>query len=252
MRVLKHLPTSPLSLPHLSKSSVNQVTSRSHLEFWSLKVVSPSLPSTGTQQDTDDVKDVLNVPSIILPRNASYGPYAAFMVDPTTSIGTFLHWFQPNLILSANGTLTIDVVATNASTAIGASYIYPQPPADGYAHQYVILLYQQPPNWAVPSNYSRINPPADVYARFPFDMADFQRAAGLSEPVGTDYFRVLNGTAEQTSSLAGATPSATMASGSASATATAASKTGNAAPTKGVHDLVVAGWAGILALPMIL
>lgn len=204
------------------------------------------------------MEDVLNVPSITLPRNASNGSYAAFMIDPTTSVGTFLHWFQPNLVPSANGTLTIDIAATNASTAVGATYIYPQPQADGYAHQYVVLVYQQPANWAVPSNYSRINPPANLYARFPFDMADFQRAAGLSDPVGTDYFRVLNGTAEQTSSLAGATASATMASGSSSAAATTASasgvasKTGNAAATKGMHDVAAAGWAGMLALPLLL
>lgn len=178
------------------------------------------------------------------------------MIDPTISLGTFLHWFQPNLVPDANGNLTVDVVAINASTAVGASWIYPQPPADGYAHQYVVLLYRQPPNWAVPSNYSTINPPADIYARVSFDMADFQRAAGLSDPVGTDFFRVLNGTAEQTSSIATATPSAATASGGSSASTTSvtpvASYTGNAAPIKGVHDMIVAGWAGVLALPLLL
>lgn len=177
------------------------------------------------------------------------------MIDPTTAAGTFLHWFQPNLVPSANRNLSVDVVATNASTAVGASYIYPQPPADNYAHQYVILLYRQPPNWAVPSNYSRINPPASVYDRFPFDMADFQRAAGLGDPIGTDWFRVLNGTAEQTSSLATATPTAAMTSGGSSATTTSASGvasfTGKAA-AKSVHDMAVAGWAGVLALPWLL
>lgn len=210
--------------------------------------MSKSLPRTGAQQDTDNVKDVLDVPLIVLPRNRSYGPYAAFMIDPTTAAGTFLHWFQPNLVPGGNGNLTVDVVATNASTAIGASWIYPQPPADGYAHQYVILLYQQPPNWAVPSNYSRVSPPANVYARFPFDMADFQRAAGLDDPIGTDYFRVLNGTADQTSSIAGATSSAIATTTSASGVA---SKTGNAAATRGVHGIVAAGWAGVLALPLL-
>lgn len=211
-----------------------------------------------TQQETDgNEQDVLEIPSIFLPQDASNGSYIAFMIDPTVSVGTFLHWFQPNLVPSANRNLTVDVVATNASTAVGASWIYPQPPADGYAHQYVVLLYRQPSNWAVPSNYSRINPPANLYARFPFDMADFQRASGLSDPVGTDYFRVLNGTAEQTSSIATATPSAaTMGSGSSSASATSpsavASYTGNSADVKGIHDMVVAGWAGVFALPFLL
>lgn len=78
----------------------------------------------------------------------------------------------------------------------------------------------------------------------------------MSDPVGTNYFRVVNGTAEQTSVFATATPSTGTASGSSSVSATSASAeasaTGNAATGKGVHDMVVAGWAGVLALPLIL
>lgn len=182
------------------------------------------------------------------------------MIDPATAAGAFLHWFQPNLVPSANGSLTVNTTALNASTAVGASYIYPQPQADGYAHQYVILLYRQPSYWQVPSNYSSINPPTDLYARLLFDMADFQQASGLSAPVGTNYFRVFNGTAEQTSSLATATKTglgapttasaATTASGASSASTTSAfatvSFTGRAAVVGATSDVFGMVGAGVL------
>lgn len=184
--------------------------------------------------------------------------YVAFMVDPATARGPFLHWFQPNLVSDSTGELSVDVTVKNASTAVGAKYIYPQPPDDGYAHEYVILLYAQPSNWDVPTNYSTINPPAADSDRLGFDMAIFQSASGLSDPVGTDYFRVINGTAAQSSTVATATPTAaSTSSGGATAastttgssTSSSTSATGNAAPTNGLAQLVI---AGAFAVPLFL
>lgn len=230
--------------------------------FFSLKAVSRRRHGYVSTSLPDNCEDVLDVPSVFVNSSAPAGNYVVFMIDPTTDMGTFLHWFQPNLVADSNGNLTVDVTTQNASTAVGASYIYPQPPAENFAHLYVILLYQQPPNWAVPSNYSTINPPSDITARLGFDIADFQRASGLSDPIGTNFFRVLNGTAEQTSTIATATPTFTAASSSgsgattASATSTTESATstasGNAAAMNGGGTMSMATWAGIFGLPLFL
>lgn len=134
----------------------------------------------------------------------------------------------------------------------GAFYIYPQPPADGLAHSYVVLLYQQPLNWTLPTNYSGIvgTDMTALQNRYGFDAADFQQSAGLNGAlVGTNYFRVLNGTAEQSSSLATATmtgSTSTIASvgattspgavgtGSATSSSLVASHTANAAADVGI------------------
>ena len=145
----------------------------------------------------------MQTPSIFLDISASNTSYTAFMIDP--SARNFLHWFQPNLTPKLNRNLTVDLATGNASSATGATYINPQPRADGIAHEYVVLVYQQPPAWIVPSKYNTINPPGSLEARIGFDMADFQEVSGLKSPVGTTFFKVLNGTSEQSRALLSAT-----------------------------------------------
>lgn len=137
-----------------------------------------------------------------------------------------LHWLQPNLV-SQNGSLnlTVDVTATGASPAVGAPYLPPTPPGGSGAHRYTFLLYEQPDMWMFPTNYSQLNPPSDSSARSPFNVSDFVTAAGLGQVIGANFLRVLNGTAQETSSVASATGTAAPA-GSASATATGTTSSG--------------------------
>lgn len=125
-----------------------------------------------------------------------------------------LHYFQPNLFGSSE-VLSFDAQAENATSAVGATYIPPTPPAGDGPHRYTILLYLQPEGFSVPSQFASIDPPADVSARIGFDMAGFAKASGLGEPVAAVWFQVENkGTGSNGSSSSGT------ASASASATAT--------------------------------
>ena len=125
------------------------------------------------------------------------------------------------------------LVANLADTAIGAPYIYPQPPVSP-PHHYIHLLYAQPTNLSLPAT---LNPPVDVYARLNFTILAFQSAAGLDGAlVGANYFRVLNGTDAESSFYATATGTATFSSNSAIASASATSAvsgTGSSTTTGG-------------------
>lgn len=121
------------------------------------------------------------------------------------------------------------VQLTNA-TAVGASYIYPQPPV-GQLHEYIFLLYEQPQNWTIPTNYSTINPPSGLLARLDFQIADFQNAAGLDSPIAANYMRVLNSTAEASSSLVSATETALTLSTATEPTSSASASTTTEATT---------------------
>lgn len=178
-----------------------------------------------------------------------------FLIDQDVTYNhsrvTFLHWLQPNLQASTDA-LTVVNIADGASTAIGAPYIPPSPPADSVTHRYTFILFEQPSQWIIPSSYVTINPPADSVARIGFNITNFVAASELGEPLAANYMRVLNGTAAETSSAStetytapastrsvassAATPSAPMSSsamtsamsGSGSATSAVASATASA------------------------
>lgn len=162
-----------------------------------------------------------------------------------------LHWLQPNLVVGSGNNLTVDVTVRDASSAIGAPYITPAPPQGEGPHTYVVLLYEQPPRWSVPSNYSTINPPADVNARIGFQIADFESASGLGEPVGANYFRVLNGTAQETSSAEAAATVSASSTGAASATATTERTASSGASTSSASASASATSNGAEALSII-
>ncbi|KAK4500004.1 hypothetical protein PRZ48_008190 [Zasmidium cellare] len=199
--------------------------------------------------------DVQDSPSLAL-SNSSNVNYVAFMIDPTSRSGTYLQWLQPNLIADTTGKLTVDTTATGASSAVGATYDAPDPPTDDYAHEYVILLYQQPANWAIPRSYSSINPPPQTRKRIGFVMADFQQAAGLDAPVGANYFRVFNGSPQATSSLsavptdsgAPATASGTLATTTGSSTSAPSASSSSGANTAALRFNQSPSQAGLMAV----
>lgn len=137
-----------------------------------------------------------------------------------------LHYFQPNLV-GVNRAMTIQ--ATGGNSTVNASipsteYLPPTPPGGDGPHRYTILLFEQPADFAVPSEYASFIPPNEVTDRFPFDIAGFVKAAGLDAPIGANWFEVLNGTAEETqialTAVPGPTGTMTPAASSSAATAT--------------------------------
>lgn len=173
------------------------------------------------------ILDILVAPTIFGPASATkQGTYIALLIDEDVDSGEagrvqLLHYFQPNLVGTTKA-LTIASNITTASTIPSTEYLPPTPPGGDGPHRYTFLLFAQPQDFAIPEAYSSFIPPADVYARFPFDIEGFVKAAGLAEPVAANWFRVLNGTAEETRVALTSTgaPEATSASTANSATAT--------------------------------
>lgn len=149
-------------------------------------------------------KDALKAPTVLAPGSSSASTYLILMIDP---FGPFLHWLQPSLIPTSSSDRTLHKNNASSGSLIGAEYVYPLPPAGTGAHDYVVLLYSQPSGWQFPQEYEDLNPPASLDLRMGFDVVDFVEAARLGEPIGANYFRVINETTSASSSPA--VPSAT-------------------------------------------
>ena len=183
-----------------------------------------------------------------------------FMIDldvpinssaPNATRETLLHWFQPNLIsnmVHVNITSPPNVLVSNNDTSIaGAPYIQPGPPAGSGPHRYTLLLFAQPANFAVPSAFASIDPPANTSARIGFNITTFMKDAKLDAPVAGNFFQVLNGTSAQTSSV---TMSFPLATGSVTTTAASLTETtpsatsGGASGTASASSSAAAGSVG--------
>ena len=165
--------------------------------------------------------------------------YVLFMIDQdvlrnNTKV-SLLHWLQPNLVATPEA-LSVIATVDGASTAVGAAYIPPTPPSNTGAHRYTLLLYEQPSMWTIPSQFVTINPPADSSARIGFNITELVAASGLSTPVAANYFRVLNGTAIESSSAASdtySTSTTAMSSGAATASMSMTASGSAASATSG-------------------
>ncbi len=158
------------------------------------------------------------------------------MIDEDVDTGNgprvqLLHYFQPNLV-GINHELSVQPSARNATTAVGAEYIPPTPPGGDIAHRYSVLLYPQPEGFTVPEAFASFSPPADVNARYPFNMSGFAGAAGLGQPVAANWFRVINETSTETgSSTVSGTASITSTASGSAVTASAVTTTSAATGT---------------------
>ncbi|OAP55129.1 hypothetical protein AYL99_10829 [Fonsecaea erecta] len=174
--------------------------------------------------------DVLDGPTVYGPENATQeATYILFMVDEDVNTGNgprvqLLHFFQPNLV-GINHALSVQPHAQNSTTAVGADYVTPSPPAGDGPHRYTLLLYPQPEGFTVPQAYLSFSPPADVNARYPFNMSGFAEAAGLGQPIAANWFRVVNDTTSTTSSTSSATSTVTGTSVATSAGTSTVSST---------------------------
>ncbi|KAI1855502.1 hypothetical protein JX266_000367 [Neoarthrinium moseri] len=85
--------------------------------------------------------------------------------------------------------LYYDAQGTTARTVTDPGSIQgPAPPAENppHPHRYTNLLWEQPANWAIPQAASTML----QSKRSGFNVTDFQKAAGLSDPVFANYFNV--------------------------------------------------------------
>lgn len=194
-------------------------------------------------QSTDRPRrtDVFYAPTVYGPQSATQqATYMLFMIDQDVNTGSgprveLLHLFQPNLVGGGSQALSVQISAKNATTAVGAEYVTPSPPGGDGPHRYTLLLYPQPANFAVPQAFASFSPPADLNARYPFNMTGFAEAAGLGQPIAANWFRVVNDTTDATSSS-----SSSLASGSATASATSAA-TSSASSAASAAGLVEVG-----------
>jgi hypothetical protein len=139
---------------------------------------------------------------------------------------TLLHWLVTDIDISRT--------PASVSTAGGAPYLQPNPPAGDSAHRYVFLLYAQPDGFAIPSKYSSIIPPQNTTARIGFDLNTFVTDTSLKAPLAANYITVQSTQSANVSTTfppaGGATGSSTTG-GTVVATGSGASSTGAAATT---------------------
>jgi hypothetical protein len=150
------------------------------------------LPSYALLTTSPVLADVQTQPTLYAPITASSShKYITFMIDidvnEAGTATTLLHWYQPNLVVGSDRSLS-------ASNTVDPSAPYAGPaPLVGPAHRYVILLFKQPIDYVLPDCYASITP-LTLAARMGFDIEEFMQVAGLGSPVGANWFKVKNDT----------------------------------------------------------
>jgi len=119
-------------------------------------------------------------------------PDASYPSNPTKA--QYLHWLQPNTKLvhgahSALGSFPF-VLTTAANTSPVLDYQEPMPPTNSSAHRYIVYLYQQPSNFAIPPAFAGYG----IHNRSNFNIEAFAAASNLGLPLAANYFYVSNST----------------------------------------------------------
>ncbi|KAF2791352.1 PEBP-like protein [Melanomma pulvis-pyrius CBS 109.77] len=136
--------------------------------------------------------DTVNPPNITTPVWTSNGKAVLFMVDSDVPRnGTrveLLHWLVSDVTLSGNNTLSFPGPGE-------APYRQPSPPVGDTPHAYTLVLFPQPENFSIPSQFTDV-----LQTRVFFNMSNFVAAAGLGQPIAANYIKVQNltGTPTQT------------------------------------------------------
>jgi phosphatidylethanolamine-binding protein len=101
-----------------------------------------------------------------------------------------LHWLVSGVTLGGdNSTLSIPSTAE-------AEYRQPSPPVGDTPHAYTFILFPEPSNFSVPSQFNEV-----LQSRVFFNISDFAAAAGLSSPLAGNYIRVQNLTGSATTTF---------------------------------------------------
>ncbi|EED15411.1 conserved hypothetical protein [Talaromyces stipitatus ATCC 10500] len=134
-----------------------------------------------------DLHSLLAIHHTQTPFYHSTWKFMVFMIDiDVERNGTkypLLHWYQPDLILSGRtGRLSIE----SDSNMPKAMYAGPAPPP-GPAHRYVEVIFKQPERYELPADFEKFLENT-IAARLGFDIEQFVKEAGLSEPVAGNWF----------------------------------------------------------------
>jgi len=132
--------------------------------------------------------DAQSAPTLSFPTPSSTGAYLVIGLDidaPFPSfgvLGPILHWIQPGLKPSADGTLS------SSGTPFVADYIGPAPPPPSGPHRYTFFLYEQPEGF----NVEKYAPPGGQklgnWKRIRYDLGAFEKEAKLGPVVAANYF----------------------------------------------------------------
>lgn len=144
--------------------------------------------------------------------------------DPSKRV-QFLHWYEPNLS-GASEVLFASSDAQNATSAPALTYVPPTPPGGDIAHEYTVIMFNQPKGFSIPSAFeSFFQDKSDLSNRLDFDIAGFVAASGLGSPVGANWFQVQNTTEPAGGSGSGSTTSSSSAEATTTATSSESSST---------------------------
>jgi hypothetical protein len=189
---------------------------------------------------------VENPPSVGL-ENALPGSFILVYIDPDAlgDIETLdaLHTIQTDLVPSdqtttvGNTTFTSLVSNVPAIAPYGApAPTYQSPPRP---HRYTLLLFQQPPNFVFPSNFTSFLPlnTSNITNRYPFPILDFVESANLSL-VAANWYDLENTTPPKSTATSSGTSSISTATSTSSPTASATGKSGSA-PLHRVNTILV-------------
>ncbi|KAF2121748.1 phosphatidylethanolamine-binding protein [Lophiotrema nucula] len=179
--------------------------------------------------------DTASPPNVTTPVFTSAGKAVLFMVDSDVPRnGTrveLLHW------LISNVTLAGDNQTLSFSGEGEAPYLQPSPPVGDTPHAYTLVLFPQPDNFTVPSQFNDV-----LESRVFFNISNFVAAAGLSNPLAGNYIRVQNVSGTATQTFPPPRPTNATTSGSPSATSSIEPSPGLAAPALGAGRVA---WVGI-------
>lgn len=123
------------------------------------------------------------------------GKMLVVMVDPDApspdapTAAAILHWMAADLsaTTAAQDFGALQGQSVLASTTPNAvPFAPPGPPATSSAHRYLLFLFQQPDNFAVPAEFAQFN----AQNRANFDLKAFVAAAGLGAPLAANFMFV--------------------------------------------------------------
>ena len=152
----------------------------------------------GSQQLLSNV-DSPTVPAsapVISTSSPMNGDYLFALVDPDAespqnpNISQYLHFLQPGLTFPSSSSAPAASYPATFNSAPIVPYTQPAPPSFSTAHRYIGLLFSQPRNFTVPTNFQQYNA---TYRMF-FNITTFAAEAGLGAPVLANYFLVSNQT----------------------------------------------------------
>lgn len=124
-------------------------------------------------------------------------------IDPNATRPSFLHWLQTNLTANPRSPSENDKTLLTSNTPATDPYIKPQPPRGTGRHRYILLLFQQPADFAIPAAFANIVHPQQTTDRSAFNLTAFVNAAGLDAPVAANFFFAENSTVTPSASVSG-------------------------------------------------